>query len=350
MKCPTLTITVFLFVFLISRFLLTHPQDQHLDRLGNILRSLRESSSKVDRKVAAAHQQPRTPIERRESAANRSYAFPTPESSSAVNDSRYETAVHRNNPRNSSIADPRFQRPPPSSPEMSPKTANRRTTRYHSDDGAGLSSSVRAERATTADVDPRFRRPLPSSPEMSPKAANRRVTHYHTDDCVAPSSSVRSERATTADSSLYGPPRRRISRQDHRHEAQQGRSNDSSENWARFDASSSINGMPPPPPPLLPHSARPHDFEDSAEIVRESGSSPDANTSARIVGKSGRLELVAKLCRERVVRTWWRGVSCGVCFAAGAWVREGYETFGVGLALAAVLSEMVIHEFIIDGG
>ncbi|CAM9367545.1 unnamed protein product [Ectocarpus sp. 6 AP-2014] len=48
--------------------------------------------------------------------------------------------------------------------------------------------------------------------------------------------------------------------------------------------------------------------------------------------------------RERAIRTWWRGLSCGVCFAAGAWAREGHGTFGALLALAAVCGEMVFHE------
>ncbi|CAM9670739.1 unnamed protein product [Ectocarpus sp. 12 AP-2014] len=48
--------------------------------------------------------------------------------------------------------------------------------------------------------------------------------------------------------------------------------------------------------------------------------------------------------RERAIRTWWRGLSCGICFAAGAWAREGHGTFGALLALAAVCGEMVFHE------
>ncbi|CAM9483054.1 unnamed protein product [Ectocarpus sp. 13 AM-2016] len=48
--------------------------------------------------------------------------------------------------------------------------------------------------------------------------------------------------------------------------------------------------------------------------------------------------------RERAIRTWWRGLSCGICFAAGAWAREGHGTFGALLALAAVCGEMAFHE------
>ncbi|CAN0199493.1 unnamed protein product [Hapterophycus canaliculatus] len=46
--------------------------------------------------------------------------------------------------------------------------------------------------------------------------------------------------------------------------------------------------------------------------------------------------------RRRVIRTWWRGLSSGVCFAAGAWAREGHGLFGAALALTA----MVLVEFI----
>lgn len=48
--------------------------------------------------------------------------------------------------------------------------------------------------------------------------------------------------------------------------------------------------------------------------------------------------------RQRVIRTWWRGLSCGVCFAAGAWARDGHEVLGVALALAAVCGELMLHE------
>lgn len=48
--------------------------------------------------------------------------------------------------------------------------------------------------------------------------------------------------------------------------------------------------------------------------------------------------------RERAIRVWWRGLSCGVCFAAGAWARDGHGIFGVLLALAAVCGELVLHE------
>ncbi|CAM9970360.1 unnamed protein product, partial [Ectocarpus fasciculatus] len=48
--------------------------------------------------------------------------------------------------------------------------------------------------------------------------------------------------------------------------------------------------------------------------------------------------------RERAIRTWWRGLSCGVCFAAGAWAREGHGAFGALLALTAVCAEMMFHE------
>lgn len=50
------------------------------------------------------------------------------------------------------------------------------------------------------------------------------------------------------------------------------------------------------------------------------------------------------LLRERAARTWWRGLTCGVCFAAGAWAREGHAVFGAALAMAAVCGEMVLHE------
>ncbi|CAN0234920.1 unnamed protein product [Scytosiphon promiscuus] len=46
--------------------------------------------------------------------------------------------------------------------------------------------------------------------------------------------------------------------------------------------------------------------------------------------------------RKRATRTWWRGLSSGVCFAAGAWAREGHGLFGAALALAA----MIVVEFI----
>ena len=49
------------------------------------------------------------------------------------------------------------------------------------------------------------------------------------------------------------------------------------------------------------------------------------------------------LLRDRAVRTWWRGLSCGVCFAAGAWAREGHGLFGVVLALAAVCGEAMLY-------
>ncbi|CAB1118731.1 unnamed protein product [Ectocarpus sp. CCAP 1310/34] len=60
-----------------------------------------------------------------------------------------------------------------------------------------------------------------------------------------------------------------------------------------------------------------------------------AETTKRVRGPS---------LRERAIRTWWRGLSCGICFAAGAWAREGHGTFGALLALAAVCGEMVFHE------
>lgn len=49
--------------------------------------------------------------------------------------------------------------------------------------------------------------------------------------------------------------------------------------------------------------------------------------------------------RERAVRTWWRGLSCGVCFAAGAWARDGHGLVGLALALAAVCGELAFHEW-----
>lgn len=50
------------------------------------------------------------------------------------------------------------------------------------------------------------------------------------------------------------------------------------------------------------------------------------------------------LLRQRAARTWWRGLSCGVCFAAGAWAREGHAVFGAVLAVMVVCAETVLHE------
>ena len=49
--------------------------------------------------------------------------------------------------------------------------------------------------------------------------------------------------------------------------------------------------------------------------------------------------------RERAIRTWWRGLSCGVCFAAGAWTRDGHGLVALALALAAVCGELAFHEW-----
>lgn len=182
-------------------------------------------------------------------------------------------------------------------------------------------------------ADPRPQPPPSSSSESSTKTVNQHAALDRRHDDVALSPSLRAERGSPAESKLHG--RTIVSSQD-----------SSSDSIVR-----SSSGTPPsPPPPPPPTSACPHDSQDSAAIARGSKPSPTASSSTPIVStKPGRLELVANLCRKRVVRTWWRGLSCGVCFAAGAWVREGYETFGVWLALAALLGEMVIHEFIIDG-
>ena len=51
----------------------------------------------------------------------------------------------------------------------------------------------------------------------------------------------------------------------------------------------------------------------------------------------------SSLLRERAVRTWWRGLSCGVCFAAGAWAREGHAVYGAVLALVAVVGEAMLY-------
>lgn len=47
---------------------------------------------------------------------------------------------------------------------------------------------------------------------------------------------------------------------------------------------------------------------------------------------------------QRASRTCLRGLSCGICFAAGAWAHQGHGFTAVVFALAAVFVELVLNE------
>lgn len=92
---------------------------------------------------------------------------------------------------------------------------------------------------------------------------------------------------------------------------------------------------PSAPSNTVPPVVQPGD--GNAETGR--GSSSSSSDGIEVRAK----EPLPSSLRERAVRTWWRGLSCGVCFAAGAWAREGHGVYGVVLALVAVVGEAVLY-------
>lgn len=42
------------------------------------------------------------------------------------------------------------------------------------------------------------------------------------------------------------------------------------------------------------------------------------------------------------VPTWWRALSSGICFSAGAWAQDGYRKVGLAVASTAVIAELAL--------
>ncbi|CAM9406298.1 unnamed protein product [Pylaiella littoralis] len=107
--------------------------------------------------------------------------------------------------------------------------------------------------------------------------------------------------------------------------------------------SSTINTAPP----VVQSGGGTADAAAAAAAVAAATSAPAAapalEVKPSVQGKATSSPLSLVL-RERAVRTWWRGLSCGLCFAAGAWAREGHAVLGAVLAVTAVCGEMVLHE------
>ncbi len=99
---------------------------------------------------------------------------------------------------------------------------------------------------------------------------------------------------------------------------------------------------PSPPPPSGGDTAAAPVVQSGLEGRGGGGGGDDGSGEAK-AAPSSLLPMPLSL-RGRAVRAWWRGLSCGVCFAAGAWAREGSGVFGVALALAAVCGENILHE------
>lgn len=102
---------------------------------------------------------------------------------------------------------------------------------------------------------------------------------------------------------------------------------------------SSVRGPAAPSSTAVPSGVPPGDAD--AETGRRGGG--DGNKVPTKGGTLLSLPLPLPLLRERAVRAWWRGLSCGVCFAAGGWAREGHGVFGALLALVAVCGETMLH-------
>eukprot|EP00752_Nemacystus_decipiens_P003084 g2856.t1 len=88
-------------------------------------------------------------------------------------------------------------------------------------------------------------------------------------------------------------------------------------------------------PPL--RAAQPGDVE------AETGRGSDGVDGIPVRPKVAPPSTLMALPRKRALHAWWRGLSCGVCFAAGAWAREGHGVYGAALAVAAVVGETMLH-------
>lgn len=99
-----------------------------------------------------------------------------------------------------------------------------------------------------------------------------------------------------------------------------------------------------PPAPVTSRTAE-EEVRSGQQDAENKNKCNNGNDSIGVLETSSTAASRTSSLKSRAVSTWWRSLSCGVCFAAGAWVRDGHGVFGVVLALGAVCAEVVLHEY-----